>query len=206
MQTIPMTATRTALVTIIISLLYAVIRYHIIGDVPWSQFPIFMVNKATACSGVILLGLAGLNNSVEKRHRLGLFASACLGLHCLLSLMLLSPSNFAGKFFQATDHTFTAIGGFALLCGALGLLGQAVLWRRSMNTAPNSSPSLINGLGRILLLLAAAHVSLIGFRTWPQWSQWPGYLPPITLIIFIIAIGLAFANHRKKRSTPSQGH
>jgi hypothetical protein len=56
------------------------------------------------------------------------------------------------------------------------------------------------------LLLAAAHVALIGFRTWTQWSQWPGYLPPITLIIFIIAIGLAFANHRKKRSTRSQGH
>jgi DMSO/TMAO reductase YedYZ heme-binding membrane subunit len=201
-----MTPTRTALVTIIISLLYAVIRYNIAGDVPWNQFPIFIVNKATASSGVILLGLAGINNSVENRHRLGLFAAACLGLHCLLSLMLLSPSNFGGKFFQATDNTFTVIGGFALLCGALGLLGQAVLWRRSMNTVSNSSPSLINGLGRILLLLAAAHVSLIGFRTWTQWSQWPGYLPPITLIMFIIAIGLAVANHRKKRSPRSQGH
>ena len=200
-----MTPIRTALVTIIISLLYAVIRYNIAGDVPWSQFPVFIINKATACSGVILLGLAGLNDSVEKRHRIGLFASACLGLHCLLSLMLLTPSNFEGKFFQA-DNTFTTIGGLALLCGALGILGQAVLWRRSMNTAPNSSPSLINGLGRILLLLAAAHVSLIGFRTWTQWSQWPVYLPPITLIMFIIAIGLAVANHRKKRSPRSQGH
>jgi hypothetical protein len=120
--------------------------------------------------------------------------------------MLLSPANFGGEFFQANDNTFTVIGGFALLCGALGLLGQAVLWRRSMNTVSNSSPSLINGLGRILLLLAAAHVSLIGFRTWTQWSQWPGYLPPITLIMFIIAIGLAVANHRKKRSPRSQGH
>jgi hypothetical protein len=201
-----MTPTRTALITIIISLLYAVIRYNIAGDVPWNQFPIFIVNKVTACSGVILLGLAGINNSVENRHRLGLFASACLGLHCLLSLMLLSTSNFGGKFFQATDNTFTVIGGFALLCGALGMLGQVVLWRRSINTAPNSSPSLISGLGRILLLLAAAHVSLIGFRTWTQWSQWPRYLPPITLIIFIIAISLAVANHRKKSSIRSQGH
>jgi len=200
-----MTPTRTALVTIIISLLYAVIRYNIAGDVPWSQFPVFIVNKATACSGVILLGLAGLNDSAEKRHRIGLFASACLGLHCLLSLMLLTPANFEGKFFQA-DNTFTTIGGLALLCGALGILGQAVLWRRSMNTTPNSGPSLINGLGRILLLLAAAHVTLIGFRTWTQWSQWPGYLPPITLLIFIIAIGFAIANHHKKRSTRLQGH
>ena len=89
-----MTPIRTVLVTIIISLLYAVIRYNIAGDVPWSQFPVFIINKATACSGVILLGLAGLNDSVEKRHRIGLFASACLGLHCLLSLMLLTPANF----------------------------------------------------------------------------------------------------------------
>ena len=200
-----MTPTRTALVTIIISLLYAVIRYNIAGDVPWSQFPVFIVNKATACSGVILLGLAGLNDSAEKRHRIGLFASACLGLHCLLSLMLLTPANFEGKFFQA-DNTFTTIGGLALFCGALGILGQAVLWRRSMNTAPNSGPSLITGLGRILLLLAAAHVTLIGFRTWTQWSHWPGYLPPITLLIFIIAISFAIANHRKKRSTRLQRH
>jgi DMSO/TMAO reductase YedYZ heme-binding membrane subunit len=201
-----MTPFRTALITIIISLLYAVIRYNIAGDVSWSQFPIFIVNKATASSGVILLGLAGLNNSVKKRHQLGLFASAFLSLHCLLSLMLLSSSTFGDKFFHVTDNTFTAIGGFALLCGALGMLGQAVLWRRSMNTVPNSSPSLINGLGRILLLLAAAHVSLIGFRTWTQASQWPRYLPPITLIIFIIAIGLAVANHRKKNPTRSQEH
>ena len=200
-----MAPTRTALVTIIISLFYAVIRYNIVGDVPWNQFPIFIVNKATAFSGVILLGLAGINNSVENRHRLGLFASACVSLHCLLSLMLLSTSNFDDKFFHIADNTFTTIGGFALLCGALGMLGQAVLWRRSINTVPNSSPSLISGLGRILLLLAAAHVLLIGFRTWSQWSQWPGYLPPITLIVFIIAIGLVIAIHYKKRSTPSQG-
>jgi len=200
-----MAPTRTALVTIIISLFYAVIRYNIVGDVPWNQFPIFIVNKATAFSGVILLGLAGINNSVENRHRLGLFASACVSLHCLLSLMLLSTSNFDDKFFHIADNTFTTIGGFALLCGALGMLGQAVLWRRSINTVPNSSPSLISGLGRILLLLAAAHVLLIGFRTWSQWSQWPGYLPPITLIVFIIAIGLVIAIHCKKRSTPSQG-
>lgn len=200
-----MAPTRTALVTIIISLFYAVIRYNIVGDIPWNQFPIFIVNKATAFSGVILLGLAGINNSVENRHRLGLFASACVSLHCLLSLMLLSTSNFDDKFFHIADNTFTTIGGFALLCGALGMLGQAVLWRRSINTVPNSSPSLISGLGRILLLLAAAHVLLIGFRTWSQWSQWPGYLPPITLIVFIIAIGLVIAIHYKKRSTPSQG-
>lgn len=200
-----MAPTRTALVTIIISLFYAVIRYNIVGDIPWNQFPIFIVNKATAFSGVILLGLAGINNSVENRHRLGLFASACVSLHCLLSLMLLSTSNFDDKFFHIADNTFTTIGGFALLCGALGMLGQAVLWRRSINTVPNSSPSLISGLGRILLLLAAAHVLLIGFRTWSQWSQWPGYLPPITLIVFIIAIGLVIAIHCKKRSTPSQG-
>lgn len=200
-----MAPTRTALVTIIISLFYAVIRYNIVGDVPWNQFPIFIVNKATAFSGVILLGLAGINNSIENRHRLGLFASACVSLHCLLSLMLLSTSNFDDKFFHIADNTFTTIGGFALLCGALGMLGQAVLWRRSINTVPNSSPSLISGLGRILLLLAAAHVLLIGFRTWSQWSQWPGYLPPITLIVFIIAIGLVIAIHCKKRSTPSQG-
>jgi len=56
------------------------------------------------------------------------------------------------------------------------------------------------------LLLAAAHVTLIGFRTWTQWSQWPGYLPPITLLIFIIAIVFAIANHRKKRSARLQGH
>ena len=200
-----MAPTRTALVTIIISLFYAVIRYNIVGDIPWNQFPIFIVNKATAFSGVILLGLAGINNSVENRHRLGLFASACVSLHCLLSLMLLSTSNFDDKFFHIADNTFTTIGGFALLCGALGMLGQAVLWRRSINIVPNSSPSLISGLGRILLLLAAAHVLLIGFRTWSQWSQWPGYLPPITLIVFIIAIGLVIVIHYKKRSTPSQG-
>ena len=30
------------------ALAYAVIRYHLAGDVPWRHFPLFILNKATS--------------------------------------------------------------------------------------------------------------------------------------------------------------
>ena len=37
------------------SLVYAIVRYHLAGDVPWSHFPLFIFNKATAMAAVIFV-------------------------------------------------------------------------------------------------------------------------------------------------------
>jgi hypothetical protein len=39
------------------ALVYAVIRYHFAGDVPWRHFPLFILNKATSLGGRLFRGL-----------------------------------------------------------------------------------------------------------------------------------------------------
>jgi hypothetical protein len=46
------------------SLLYAVIRYHFAGDVPWRHFPLFILNKATS-----LAVIAAMVPLIVKRKR-----------------------------------------------------------------------------------------------------------------------------------------
>ncbi len=36
-----------------VSLAYAVVRYHLVGDVAWRHFPLFILNKATSLAAVI---------------------------------------------------------------------------------------------------------------------------------------------------------
>lgn len=48
---------------------------------------------------------------------------------------------------------------------------------------------LVPGLGRLVLLFTALHVFFMGYTTWLDVSSWPGYLPPITLLSFVIGIG-----------------
>ncbi len=42
------------------SLAYAVIRYHLAGDVPWRHFPLFILNKATSLAAVVLVACSYL--------------------------------------------------------------------------------------------------------------------------------------------------
>ena len=41
--------------TLIFGLAYAVLRYHVVGPVPWKDFPFFILNKGISLSAIILL-------------------------------------------------------------------------------------------------------------------------------------------------------
>ena len=53
-------------VTLVLSIGYAVLRYHIVGPVPWMDFPIFILNKGLCLAAFVLLtmnfALGPLNN------------------------------------------------------------------------------------------------------------------------------------------------
>jgi len=42
-------------------------------------------------------------------------------------------------------------------------------------------------MGYLGLLTAMLHVAIMGYSNWFKVDTWPGYLPPITLIGFVIA-------------------
>lgn len=51
-----------------LSLLYAIVRYHIAGDVSWRHFPLFVLNKATSLAAVFLIGASYLIGKVFRWH------------------------------------------------------------------------------------------------------------------------------------------
>ena len=96
------------------ALVYAIIRYHLAGDVAWAHFPLFIFNKATSLAAVFFVASSYLVGKVihwhdhDKALRLvvikfcGLVGFFLAGIHALLSLSLLSPAYY-GKYFGSPD-------------------------------------------------------------------------------------------------------
>lgn len=184
------------------SLVYAIIRYHIAGDVPWQHFPLFIVNKATSLSAVIFVACSYLIGKVihwhddDKAMRLvvikfcGLMGVFSAILHSLLSFALLSPAYFS-KYFQ-TDGKLNLDGELAVTAGAAALI---LLMGPAITTLP-MMPKALGGirwrrsqrLGYAALLFVAVHLVFLGWKGWLDPSGWNGGLPPISLVALIVAL------------------
>ena len=71
-------------IALIFGLAYAVLRYHVVGPVPWKDFPFFILNKGISLSAFVLLtlnfGLGPLNNLGVKVSEGWLNARKSLGM------------------------------------------------------------------------------------------------------------------------------
>ncbi len=184
-----------------ISLSYAVLRYHIVGNVDWQHFPLFIFNKATSLAAVIFVAAAYLVGKVIHWHdndryiRLvvikfcGLIGFFMAGIHSLFSLALLSPAYYS-KYFAA-DGRLNLEGELALAVGVVALfflMGPAI-------TSLPMMPKALGGirwkrnqrLGYAALALIAIHLIALGLPGWLTPSKWEGSLPPISLIAFAAA-------------------
>ena len=180
-------------------LAYAIVRYNVFKGVPWEQLPVYVSNKAIALVGLLLLGLSRVVVDKGRRRGLGLAGAGFVAVHVLLSLMLAGPEYFASLYNASGQMTGAA--ALSMLAGALG--SGALLWlfhstkvRRVEGQRPHAS--LVPGLGRTLLLFTAIHVALIGVRGWFDLSSWPGSLPPITLLSFVITMVLLLMPRAKR--------
>ena len=109
------------------ALVYAIIRYHLAGDVPWAHFPLFILNKATSLAAVFFVTSSYLVGKVfhwhdhDKALRLvvikfcGLVGFFLAGIHALLLLSLLSPAYYA-KYFDSNGR-LNLEGELALVVG-----------------------------------------------------------------------------------------
>ncbi len=172
---------------------YAVLRYVIAAGASPEQIPLFITNKAIAVAGLVLIGMASLVPGA-RRHRLGTTGLLLVLLHLLMSFAILNPVYFA-KFYAPTGYMHWQ-AELSLLAGALGTV---VLVR--LATVPviaDGFRSLIPGAGRLVLLLSALHVGAIGYPSWSDTAHWPGRLPPITLLSFLLAMGFVVARLRPR--------
>ncbi len=176
-------------------LAYAILRYHIAGDVSWAHFPLFILNKATSLAAVFFVACSYLIGRVIKWHNhdprrklvvikfCGLMGFSLAAIHAFFAVCILNPAYFA-KFYDAD--------GRLNLTGELGLaMGIVALWALAMpaiTTLP-MMPKAIGGvrwkrgqrMGYVCLILVFMHMLVFGWKGWMAPETWPSGLPPISI-------------------------
>ena len=193
---------------LIFGLVYAVVRYHIAGPVPWKDFPFFILNKGIALSAFILLAcnfafgpLRNLGVNVPEgwlnaRKALGMIAFLLVLIHALISFMLFSPEIY-GKFFEV-DGSLTLLAGLSMLGGVLAFV---VLWAYNMSfqTHMREDKAFIQFItSRKFLLFALTlggfHLLFMGYHGWLNPAGWQGGIPPVSLVAFAVFVAAYVAN------------
>ena len=186
-------------VTMSLSVVYAVLRYHLVGEVPWKDFPFFVLNKGLCLGAIILislnfalgpaknLGLPVPSAWLNARKALGMSGFLFVLMHVLMSFMLFSPAVF-GKFFEQ-NGSLTGVAGISMLAGVLGFV---VLWgyNLSFQTFLREDTAFIGFITsrKFLiwaLLLGGVHLLFMGYSSWIEPTSWNGGLPPISLLAFV---------------------
>lgn len=197
-------AGRIIFFTIVLSIAYAILRYHILGPVEWKDFPFFILNKGISLAALLLLvlnfslgplkniGLPVPGSWLSARKILGMTGFLLALIHTLMSFMLFKPEIY-GKLFEA-DGGLTLFGGLSMLGGILSFV---VLWgyNLSFQTHLRDEKTFIQFITSrsfllLAMLLSAVHLFFMGFKGWLSPSGWHGGLPPISLVAFVFfAVG-----------------
>ncbi len=184
------------------SLAYAVIRYHLAGDVAWRHFPLFILNKATSLAAVIFVACSYLIGKVIRRYdgdkalRLvvikfcGLMGFFLACIHVFFSLCLLSPAYYA-KYFDEIGR-LNLQGEVAM---AVGVIALFFLLSPAVTTLP-MMPKALGGwrwkrsqrLGYVALALVVVHLVVLGYKGWLAPRGWHGGIPPISLVAVVVAL------------------
>ena len=193
---------RIIILTILFSIFYSALRYNIVGDVPWKDFPFFIMNKWLSMSAFILLtinftigpisnlGLPLSNRWLNARMPIGITGFLLMLLHVMYSLVLFSPSVYP-KFFLE-NGTLTGLGGLSISCGVISFIAL-LIYNVSFKSFLNEHKVFTDIITSKYFLLAtmiisSAHLFFMGFEGWMNPSQWIGGLPPISLISFLFFI------------------
>jgi DMSO/TMAO reductase YedYZ heme-binding membrane subunit len=184
------------------SLAYSIVRYHFVGDTPWTHFPLFILNKATSLAAVGFVASSYLIGKIFRWHdhnkhlRLvvikfcGIFGFFLAGIHAFLSLCLLRPAYFEKFFLEDGQLNFTAE-----LSMTVGVIGLFLLMSPAISTLP-MLPKAIGGwrwkrsqrVGYLALAFVVIHLVVMGYKGWMTPSKWPGGLLPISLVAVIVAL------------------
>ena len=187
-----------------VCLIYSFIRYITLGPEDVSQLPLYVMNKALSWAGLATIGLSRLLGHAAARKQAGLIGALMIGLHVVMSMLVLKP-EYLRKFFDSMNGMkLTGAGEASMLAGVLGLGFLAwLLWATAAqangSSDSNGNGSLLPWVGRAVLICGALHVALMGWGIWFAPEKWAnyGHFPPITLLSFVTAVVFLALRRRK---------
>jgi len=185
---------------ILLASAYATARYNVFGDVAWSEWPTLVLNKILALSALALLAIHTIRRrgvqETSARTIVGV-AGFLAAVHVLLSLVLLSPAYY-GKLFNL--DRLTASAGIAMLLGALAAATLAVGGKLLVGPDTREPRRYFAFISFVIGL----HAAFQGFFGWFTPWNWPGGMPPISLLSFALGIVALVAGLRRGEVAVSQ--
>lgn len=180
-------------------LAYAILRYHIVKNVPWEHLPLYTTNKVFAVVG--LAGLVGSRLAADRkrRQRYGFAGLWGTTVHVLMSLLLIGLNYFQKFYLETGKLTWQA--ELSMAAGVLGLGFLLWLLIATLEAESQQQTSLVPGIARWALLATALHLVFMGGAGWLNRDDWTAAkgLPAITLLAFGLSLlGLALKPNPSK--------
>ncbi|MEI7768144.1 MAG: hypothetical protein WCJ97_11985 [Phycisphaerae bacterium] len=173
---------------LLVSALYAILRYVNFGPIPAAQIPLNVGNKVTAVAAagaLVLLAYAHYRRQDEAGQYWLKAAGTLVLIHVLISLSILTPGNYK-RFFIPESGRYNPIGQWFVLMGILA----TVAWWKWLRPQELLQP----GWGKVLVAaLVGVHVTVMDSAGWFTPEKWFGGMPPISLwgaIFALAAVGL----------------
>ncbi len=190
---------RIALLSTVAGLAYAILRYHdaFFGVYPTDQLPLYVFNKALSVTALVMIVLAVGARALSRlpgrftagllheRRAIGLTGLGLSLVHSAMSLAMLTPSYYC-KLYQDNGR-MNLEGELSMLAGLIAL-ALLVCQGRLRAASETDDRRVLRRLGLSVLTLVAIHLLAMGWRGWLDVQHWPGNMPPITLISFVIAL------------------
>lgn len=165
-----------------LSAAYATVRYNVCKGVEWSEWPHYIGNKVLAIAALVLVTLSVLRLASRSRRpirHLMAAASALAVAHSFVSIAMLGLTYF-DKFFAGGKLTVWAGTSLMLASLAVALLqwgkGRKGSAAPAVAIVPLAAIAFVSGL----------HAALPSVSSWFNPSAWPGAMPPITLVSFVV--------------------
>jgi DMSO/TMAO reductase YedYZ heme-binding membrane subunit len=184
------------------ALAYAVVRYHLAGNVSWNHFPLFILNKATSLAAVVFVACSYLIGWVIRWHNddpvlklvvikfCGLMGFSLAAIHAFFSVCLLTPAYF-GRFF-GEDQRLNFAAEIGIAAGVVALWALAFPAIATLPMMPKSLGGIrwkrTQRMGYFCLGLVVAHMVAFGIHGWLRPSEWPWGLPPISMLAAVVAV------------------
>lgn len=177
----PRFRTPIAVGVLFIAFTYALVRYVVFGDTGAAQIPLYVSNKALAAGSVVFLLLAAF--TWVRRDRAGSkywgrWTLHTAAIHAIISTFLLASAYYPALF-QGDRLSWT--GELSLLAAVGGLYCYLTIGRLSEGLKSRTA--------FVASAFVAAHLAFYGAAGWFDTASWPGGLPPITLLSFLITCG-----------------
>ena len=180
--------TALIIVVLVFTSLYAVLRYNIFSDILWSDFPLFILNKILSFSAVILLSLAIIFRKKEDSYackKVLKYSKVLILTHFILSFIIFT-SFYYPKFF--IEGKINLVGQFSILAGIAALFQMNNLRYYKLSRLEKSISFFRRNGFEFLLIFLSLHLIVMGYSGWLKIDDWPGVLPPISLLSFIVIL------------------